>query len=118
MPVKVSVSGSHLAQRTALCSGLIPPLSLITPEKLVLACFCQSSRVAPEKDHTAPLNEPSVTPIERVLLMSNSPLPVSVILAVPPLDLLVKMIAPPSDPPCPAVGGDIGRRRGGDVIEG
>ena len=79
-----------------------PPVSRITPEKVVLWLLLPMVRVlVPSKNEPTPASEPIVMPGAACVLMSNSPFPESVILAVPPLDLSVKMIAPPSEPSAP-----------------
>ena len=78
------------------------PLSWITPEKVVLWLLLPMVRLlVPRKTEPAPANDPMVTPGALWVLISNSALPQRLMLAVPPLDFLVKITAPPSEPATP-----------------
>jgi hypothetical protein len=73
------------------------------PEKAVLKLLLPTVRVfKPRNTKPSPAKEPIFTPaVLRLLPISNSPLPRSEILAVPPFAWSSKTIAPPSLPSTP-----------------
>ena len=94
------------------------PLSWITPEKVVLWLLLPIvSAFVPRNTKPSPETEPIVTPLKCVSLMSNSPLPKSEMLAVPPPEWPPKVTSPPSEPLDPVIGSNIGIRGCGATAE-